>query len=90
MAIDLCRDELITFAEAAALLLRRRRGTKIAVSTLHRWSSSGVGGMKYTSLPALRRFSSILTDASAPKTPTATPIGRDAKDAGERLMELGF
>jgi hypothetical protein len=42
MAIDVSKDRLITFAEAAGLLPRRRRGRKVHASTLWRWHRYGV------------------------------------------------
>ncbi len=73
--IDIGREELITFAEAAKLLPRRRKGRKVHVSTLHRWCSKGVhgvrleyltvGGTRCTSVPALQRFFDALTERDA-------------------------
>lgn len=70
--IDIGREELITFAEAAKLLPRRRQGRKLHVSTLHRWCTKGVrgvrleylsvGGTRCTSVPALQRFFDALTE----------------------------
>jgi len=58
-------ENLITFAEAADCLPRRRRGRKTAISTFYRWSKglNGIrletiqcGGTKCTTLAAIERF----------------------------------
>ena len=69
--IDSATEELITFAQAADDLPRRRRGRKTHVSTLYRWSAAGcrgirletiqVGGSCCTSRDALQRFFERLT-----------------------------
>ena len=73
--IDIDREELITLAEAAKLLPRRRKGRKPHVSTLHRWCTKGVhgvrleyiyvGGTRCTSVAALQRFFDALTERDA-------------------------
>ena len=73
--IDIGREELITFAEAAKLLPRRRKGRKTHVSTLHRWCTKGVhdvrleylnvGSTRCTSVAALQRFFDALTERNA-------------------------
>ncbi len=64
--IDCAKDTLLTLAEAAKMLPRRRRSRKPHVSTLYRWTVSGcrgvilesiqIGGTRATSLEALQRF----------------------------------
>ena len=66
MPIDISKEEPLSFVQAAALLPRRRRGRKAAVSTIHRWARHGlrgvqletlqVGGSMCTSVHALQRF----------------------------------
>ena len=66
MAIDVFEEEVLTLAEAAKVLPRRRRGRKVHTATLYRWASSGirgvkletvqVGGTRCTSKEALQRF----------------------------------
>jgi hypothetical protein len=66
MAIDIHSEKVVTFAEAARLLPRRRAGRKPHISTLYRWSSRGlrgvtleiiqIGGTACTSREALQRF----------------------------------
>ena len=70
--IDISQEELITFAEAAKRLPRRRAGRKVNVSTLHRWCTRGcqgvrleflkIGGIRCTSMAALQRFFDALTE----------------------------
>ena len=52
-------DELLTFAQAAVVLPKRRQGKKVNISTLRRWATRGsqgivletrkLGGLTYTS-----------------------------------------
>lgn len=63
---SLVSEELMSFSEAAAILPRRRGGSKVATSTLWRWSRRGsrgvvlrtvrVGGNVYVSREALMDF----------------------------------
>ena len=74
--IDLLSDDCLTLAEAAKILPRGRRGKKTHVSTLWRWASCGLrgvrletirkGGMIYTSREALRRFFARLSGHEVP------------------------
>src|SRR5262249_37166613 len=69
--IDTTAETLLTLAQAADLLPRRRRGRKAHVSTLHRWATDGcrgivletiqVGATRCTSREALQRFFEALT-----------------------------
>jgi hypothetical protein len=64
--IDIATEEILTLAQAAAELPRRRRGRKTHVSTLYRWTASGcrgvilesiqIGATRATSREALQRF----------------------------------
>ena len=66
MGIKIDKEQLITLADAAAMLPRRRAGRKPHVSTIYRWASRGlkgivletlvVGGTTCTSVDALQRF----------------------------------
>src|SRR5262245_31302524 len=82
--IDSTTETLLSLADAAGTLPRRRKGRKPHVSTLHRWATSGfkgvvletiqVGGTKCTSEEALQRFfeaCSTPRSASPPATATA-------------------
>jgi hypothetical protein len=64
--IDSASETLITLADAAKLIPRRRRGRKTHVSTLFRWTTIGCrgvrleslqcGGTRCTSREAMQRF----------------------------------
>jgi len=89
-------EELLTFAEVARLLPRRRGGAKTAVSTLWRWSKRGsrgvvletvhVGGNVYVSRDALRDFITkrSLVEA-APQSPCPTTASKRAMQELDRL-----
>jgi hypothetical protein len=66
-------EELISFAQLAARLPRRRRGRPVHVSTISRWRNPGLRGIKLeavriggtwaTSMAAFHRFCSQLADS---------------------------
>jgi Protein of unknown function (DUF1580) len=70
--IDSANETLVSLAQAADELPRRRRGRKTHVSTLFRWSTAGcrgvvletiqVGGTRCTSREALQRFFERLSE----------------------------
>jgi len=72
MSIDLNREQLISLAELARNLPRRRRGRPVHASTVHRWRARGVDGIRLecvriggawcTSREAFQRFSDRLTE----------------------------
>lgn len=72
--INISNERVVTLAEAASLLPRRRQGRKVHVSCLYRWSQRGVrgviletvqvGGSRCTSVEALQRFVDRLSQAS--------------------------
>jgi hypothetical protein len=104
MPIDIAHEKLLTFAQAAAILPRRRAGRKTHVSTLHRWSSRGVkgivletlqvGGGSCTSREALQRFFDRLQITVHPDQPrslrSTRSLNKKVKDAEQRLHEEGF
>lgn len=69
--IDITSESVVSFAEAAASLPRRRGNRSVHVSTIHRWARRGcrgvrlefiqVGGTMCTSQEALQRFFAKLT-----------------------------
>ena len=73
---NLQTEELITLADAAALIPRRRMGRPAHPSTLFRWADAGlrgirletiqVGGTKCTSRAALFRFFAALDSGTRP------------------------
>jgi hypothetical protein len=76
MRIDPLNDEILTFAQAARRLPRLRNGRPVSPSTVWRWCSAGlhgvrletvkVGGVTCTSTAALQRFFAALSDRPAP------------------------
>lgn len=72
--IDSRNERLLTFQEAVKLLPRKRQGKTPSPSTLYRWSTNGlygvrletlcVGGSRCTSAEALQRFFERLTRES--------------------------
>lgn len=92
------QDELLTFAQVAAILPRRRNGAKIALSTLWRWSRRGsrgvflrvtrIGGSVYVSRGDLAEF---IRRSSASDQANGLPPPNKQKDAtAKRLAELGL
>src|SRR5262245_55912039 len=71
--IDSTQETVIPFSQAADELPRLRRGRKINVSTLYRWSNEGcrgevletvqLGATRCTSREALQRFFQRLSEA---------------------------
>lgn len=96
--IDPFSEQLVTLAEAAGLLPRRRRGRKPAVQTLYRWASHGVrgvcletiqiGGTRCTSREALQRFFAALQTNPTPPTAQAPALTDTA--ISQQLDVAGF
>lgn len=90
MQHDLTLESLISFAELARRLPRRRRGRPVHRSTIHRWRDPGlrqiqleavlIGGVWCTSREAFARFCSRLTKA-ANGTPPRLSLRRERDDA---------
>jgi hypothetical protein len=90
MAIDIEKEEIMSLAQAASRLPRRRHGKKTHVATLHRWAKNGlhnvvletlqVGGTRCTSLPALQRFFERLA-VKKPSPPLTTICSNPAVEA---------
>jgi hypothetical protein len=82
--IDFEAESILTLAQAAAELPRRRRGRKTNVSTLYRWSTTGcrgvvletiqIGATRCTSREALSRFFAQLSTLPAAGAGPTTPI----------------
>jgi Protein of unknown function (DUF1580) len=102
--IDTSTEKILTLAEAAAELPRRRRGRKTHISTLYRWTLSGcrgvvlecvqIGATRATSREALARFFDRLTRASlGDDTPsdlrTMDRRQRESEAAAKKLEEMG-
>lgn len=72
--INIENDKLMTLAEAARTLPRRRRGSRPHASTLYRWATRGLGGVRLevirvggtlcTSQAALQSFFQELTESN--------------------------
>lgn len=81
MRIDLLKESVVTLADAAKHLPRRRSGKRPHVSCLYRWVQTGirgirletirVGGTLCTSTEAVQRFCDRLTAGTT--TPPARP-----------------
>lgn len=77
MPIDISRERVVTFREAAKdYCPRRRHGRKPHISTFYRWARQGletirVGGQLCTSVEALQRFFDRLSGSNNPNPPAA-------------------
>ena len=100
--IDPNTETLISLAEAARLLPRRRGGKKAHVSCLYRWTTSGCkgvlleflqcGGTRCTSKEALARFFERLTSAAHGDRPAIRSVAqreRAAAAAAKALEDMG-
>lgn len=99
MAIEITKEQVITLADAARLLPRRRAGRKPHVSTIHRWASRGlkgilletlaVGGTTCTSVEALQRFFDSLSQR-IPRQPESKQIEMKLCRAIKILEDAGI
>lgn len=95
MPIDPLSEQILPFAEAARRLPRLRAGRAVNPSTIWRWASHGVrgvrletvrvGGTTCTSLEALERFFARLNPVEAVAPPSSLPRPDLAKAELERL-----
>ena len=100
MSIDPLSDELLTLPQAAAILPRRREGSKVSASTLWRWYTRGsrgvrleivkVGGQTYTSREALRAFIEARSLAGTAPVPQAPAPSTRSRRAMEKLKAMGM
>ena len=84
--IDIHHEQLISLAQAARLRPRGRRGRPLHPSTIYRWISRGIrgirleatrfGGTFYTSREAMQRFADRLTAGSLATTKREVRSGR--------------
>jgi hypothetical protein len=98
MAIDSNSETLISLAEAASSLPRRRGGKKPHVSCIYRWTTSGcrsvvlesvqVGGTRCTSREALSRFFQRLTRGDAADLPPVRTSAQRQRAAERAIREL--
>ena len=94
--IDSASETLVSLANAAKLIPRRRRGRKTHVSTLFRWTTAGcrgvvlesiqVGGTRCTSKEGLQRFFEQLSEQRQ-----VGPIsgGQAGSSVGRRTRTIG-
>lgn len=99
--IDLEAETVLSLSDATEHLPRRRRGKRPHLTTLHRWATTGVSGVKLevirvgstlcTSLEALQRFCERCTagDSGAP-APTTKARQREIDRAEQELAEAGI
>ncbi len=99
--IDLAAEEVVSLAAATKHLPKRRGGKRPHVSTLYRWATVGVNGVKLevirvgstlcTSLEALQRFCDRCTagDSGVPVA-TTTAREREIGRAERQLTEAGI
>jgi hypothetical protein len=101
--IDSATETLVSLADAARTLPRRRRGRAVHVSCIYRWTTTGlrgvvleslqVGGSRCTSQEALQRFFMRLSEPRQVGTVVnrRTPAQRQraVERAGRELAERG-
>jgi hypothetical protein len=97
MPIDIVLETPVPLNQAASRV-PRRRGRKTSVSTLHRWATCGlrgvrletiqVGGTKCTSIQALQRFFDRLSSLPTPTDPTKQRAQGRQDDAERAEREL--
>jgi hypothetical protein len=90
--IDSQSEQIVTLAQAADSLPRRRRGRKTHVSCLYRWAKVGhrgvlletlqIGGTRCTSKEALQRFFERLSESR--QAGSGSSSARPAPFAGRR------
>lgn len=98
--IDTRCEQIVTLAEAAAILPRRRGGKKPNIATLYRWTTAGcrgtvleyvqVGATRCTSREALDRFFQRLTEQARGRQITRASLhtaSRRAVAEAERLLD---
>lgn len=101
MPIDLSHERVLTLREAAGVLPKTPRGKKVHVSTLYRWCSRGVrgvrleslrlGGRVVTSVEALQRFAERCSVANSTHEPQpASRRQREFDRAEEELNRVGI
>jgi hypothetical protein len=91
-------ETLISLAEAASSLPRRRAGKKPHVSCIYRWTTSGcrgvvlesvqVGGTRCTSREALARFFQRLTQGDVPDLPPVRTSAQRRRAADQAMRDL--
>jgi hypothetical protein len=97
--IDTATEELGRLAHAVRWVPGRRDGKRVHISTLIRWATSGVRGVKletvrlggalFTSREAIQRFAERLTaaQAGAPEPTRTVAAARRSHDAAMRACD---
>ena len=98
MAIDPTSERLLSLAQAAKRLPKRRGGKRPHVSCLYRWTVNGcrgvilesiqVGGTRCTSEEALARFFEQLTYSDSSLSQRSPAQRRKAMEAAQRELEI--
>ncbi len=98
--IDPLEEELLTMPQAAALLPKRRGGSRVSLTSLWRWSTRGAKGVRletvrvgssvYTTRTALRRFIEARTAAARGAVAQAPAPSTRSKRAIEALERMGM
>jgi hypothetical protein len=96
--IDPNFETLISLADVAKHLPRRRAGKRPHISCIYRWTTSGckgvileslqVGGTRCTSKEALARFFRRLTQGDRPEVPEVRTVARRQSDMERAMREL--
>ena len=102
MAIDALNEELLTFGQAARRA-RPKGSSPAAPSTIWRWHSKGIagvrletlclGGTRYTSAEALQRFFDAVTQVREEQglaSISPSDSGTRSQRTASRLQELGL
>ena len=100
MKIDPFADDIVKLSEAPGILPRGAKGRKVHVSTIWRWSSRGirgiklatvrVGGMIFTSREALRNFFDQLNNSETLELDKPVRRRRRATRVKQRLKDKGL
>jgi hypothetical protein len=98
VVIDLVHEEVVTFAELARRLGRRRANRPTHIATIHRWRLRGLngvrlaaakcGGIWVTTMQAYHRFVEALTQASCPDVDVPAQASGDQTE--RTLDDLGL
>ena len=90
--IDVVAETLLSMADVARLMPKRRRGRPCSLATIYRWSSppgcrgivletAVIGGGRVTSREALQRFADALTLCAEGETPAPPPPAKKRQAA---------
>lgn len=95
--IDLANEDVVTFAELARRVGRRRANRPTHVATIHRWRLRGLngirlaaakhGGIWVTTVQAYQRFVDALTRAAVGEAPGPASPSRPSADQTDRALD---